>query len=186
MLNYTQVHQDHLQAIESVFAQKEKINRYIDLVVNSLKNGGKVLWCGNGGSAAEAQHMSAELMVRYKKNRRPLASIALTTDTSLSTAHSNDFEYETIFSRQVEALGKPGDVMISISTSGNSKNIVLAQEQAIKQNMICIALTGKKESKLSETADVCFQINSEITARIQEGHTLINHLMCEGLDLHFD
>lgn len=186
MIDFQAAHQDHNQAIASVFAQEKKINAFIELVVGSLKNGGKVLWCGNGGSAADAQHMAAELMVRYKKNRRPLASIALTTDTSLLTAHSNDFEYETVFSRQIEALGNPNDVLISLSTSGSSKNVILAQEQAIKQEMKCVALIGKKESVLSATADICFKVDSEMTARIQEGHTLISHLLCEGLDLYFD
>lgn len=186
MIDFKHVHEEHKKAINSVFEQEDKLNAFIKLVVTSLQNGGKILWCGNGGSAADAQHMAAELMVRYKKNRKPLASIALTTDTSLITAHANDFEYETVFSRQVEALGNKNDVLISMSTSGSSKNVVLAQEQAIKQGMQCVALIGKKASILAETADLFFQIDSEITARIQEGHTLISHLLCEGLDFYFD
>lgn len=185
-IDFAQVEVEHRQAIASVFAQSEKIDALISQVVNCLQKGGKVLWCGNGGSAADAQHMAAELMVRYVKNRQPLASIALTTDSSILTAHANDFEFETVFSRQVEALARPGDVLIAMSTSGNSKNIVLAQEQAKKQGVFCVAYTGKNPSELAKNADLAFTVDSDKTARIQEAHTLISHLLCEGLDLYFD
>jgi D-sedoheptulose 7-phosphate isomerase len=184
-MDYQQVKQAHQQAIDSVFAQQEKIDRLIEQVIASLNGGGKVLWCGNGGSAADAQHMAAELMVRYVKNRRPLASIALTTDSSILTAHSNDFEFETVFSRQVEALAKPGDVLMSLSTSGNSANVVKAQQQAKSMGVFCVALTGAADSLLSKDADLCFQIDANQTARIQEAHSLISHLLCEGLDLYY-
>lgn len=185
MIDFNQAREQHLQAIDSVFAQTDRINALIEQVVRSLQTGGKVLWCGNGGSAADAQHMAAELMVRYVKNRRPLASIALTTDSSILTAHSNDFEFESVFARQVEALAKPGDVLMSLSTSGNSRNVVLAQQQAKKMGVFCAALTGAQPSLLSAEADLAFQVNSNETARIQEAHSLISHLLCEGLDQVF-
>lgn len=185
-INFNQIKEEHFAAIESVIAQSDKIEASIYLLVTSLKTGGKVLWCGNGGSAADAQHMAAELMVRYVKNRKPLASIALTTDTSLITAHSNDFEYETLFERQVEALAKSGDVLIAISTSGNSQNVTLAAKQAKKMGVKVVVVTGNKTSQLTELADVCLFVQAEQTARIQEGHILIGHLLCEGLDEHFE
>ncbi|HEY9018387.1 SIS domain-containing protein [Thiomicrospira sp.] len=185
MIDFDQARAQHLQAIDSVFAQTDRINSLIEQVVRSLQTGGKVLWCGNGGSAADAQHMAAELMVRYVKNRRPLASIALTTDSSILTAHTNDFEFESVFARQVEALAKPGDVLMSLSTSGNSRNVVLAQQQAKKMGVFCAALTGAQPSLLSAEADLAFQVNSNETARVQEAHSLINHLLCEGLDQVF-
>lgn len=185
MINFQQVKQDHQQAVDSVFEQQDKVEQLITQVVKSLNSGGKVLWCGNGGSAADAQHMAAELMVRYVKNRRPLASIALTTDSSILTAHSNDFEFETVFSRQIEALAKPGDILMSLSTSGNSANVVQAQQQAKTMGLYCVALTGGASNLLSKDADLCFQINSSQTARIQEAHSLISHLLCEGLDLYY-
>ncbi|MBE0493790.1 MAG: SIS domain-containing protein [Thiomicrospira sp.] len=185
MIDFNQARQQHLQAIDSVFAQTDLINSLIEQVVRSLQTGGKVLWCGNGGSAADAQHMAAELMVRYVKNRRPLASIALTTDSSILTAHTNDFEFESVFARQVEALAKPGDVLMSLSTSGSSRNVVLAQQQAKKMGVFCAALTGAQPSVLAAEADLTFQVNSNETARVQEAHSLISHLLCEGLDQVF-
>lgn len=184
-MDFQKVAQEHNQAIASVFAQEEKLKEFIAQAIKTLDAGGKVLWCGNGGSAADAQHMAAELMVRYVKNRQPLASIALTTDTSILTAHSNDFDYKTVFSRQIEGLAKEGDLLISMSTSGTSENIVLAQEQAKKQGVFCVAYTGRGVSPLSQSADLSFEVDSDKTARIQEAHTLISHLLCEGLDSYF-
>ena len=186
MIDYQAVKQQHQQAVDSVFAQIEKLDELVKRVTACLKAGGKVLWCGNGGSAADAQHMAAELMVRYVKNRQPLASIALTTDTSILTAHSNDYAFETVFARQIEALARPGDVLISLSTSGNSANVVQAQAQAKAMNLFCVALTGAQTSALSQNADLCFQVDSSLTARIQEAHSVICHLLCEGLDQCFD
>lgn len=184
-IDFSHARQQHQQAIDSVFAQTDKINQLVEQVVRSLQTGGKVLWCGNGGSAADAQHMAAELMVRYVKNRRPLASIALTTDSSILTAHTNDFEFDSVFARQIEALAKPGDLLMSLSTSGNSQNVVLAQQQAKKMGVFCVALTGAQPSLLSAQADLTFQVNSDETARIQEAHSVISHLLCEGLDQMF-
>jgi D-sedoheptulose 7-phosphate isomerase len=185
MVDFKSVEILHTKAIQSVFSQTELLKEVTQLLANSLANNGKILWCGNGGSAADAQHMAAELMVRYRKNRAPLASIALTTDTSILTAHSNDFEFETVFSRQVEALGKPNDVLMAISTSGTSANIIKAVEQAKSMNILTIALTGCKNSEIAKLTDRCFYVDALETARIQEGHTLISHLLCEGLDEYF-
>ncbi|BBN60294.1 D-sedoheptulose-7-phosphate isomerase [Hydrogenovibrio marinus] len=184
-MNIEAAYQEHQKAIESVLKSGDLLQEVVQKMIAALESGAKVLWMGNGGSAAEAQHMAAELMVRYVINRQPLASIALTTDSSLLTAHSNDFEFETIFSRQVEALAQPGDVVIGMSTSGTSANVLKAMEVAQEKGCLTIALIGSKVSPLSETADYCFPIHSQQTARIQEAHTFLNHLICEGLDAHF-
>lgn len=185
MVDFKSAEIAHSKAIDSVFQQSDLIVEVTQLIVNSLNSGGKVLWCGNGGSAADAQHMAAELMVRFRKNRVPLASIALTTDTSILTAHTNDFEFETVFSRQVEALGKPEDVLIAISTSGTSPNVIKAVEQAKAMGIAVVALTGNKDTEITKLADHYFYIDAIETARVQEGHTLISHLICEGLDEAF-
>lgn len=176
---------EHQNAIESVIESSQMLAQVVAKMIASLENGGKVLWMGNGGSAADAQHMAAELMVRYVKNRRPLASIALTTDSSILTAHSNDFEFETLFSRQVEGLAKSGDIVIGLSTSGTSSNVVNGMKKAQELGCVTVAMTGRKASPLSAIANFCFQVNSEQTARIQEAHSFISHLLCEGLDEHF-
>lgn len=170
------------KAFRSVVEQQELVNDVVLEIVKSVNAGGKVIWLGNGGSAADAQHMAAELMVRYVKNRQPIASLALTTDSSILTAHSNDFDFETVFARQVEGIAKAGDVVIAMSTSGNSQNIVKAVEQAKIQECVCVALTGQKVSALKEKADYCLQVGSLETARVQEAHSFFNHLVCEGLD----
>ena len=154
-----------------------------EILINAIKNGKKVLWCGNGGSAADSQHMSTELMggLRYH-DRPPIPSIALTTDSSFLTAWSNDTDFNTIFSRQIEAIGGSGDVLIAISTSGNSSNIVEAVNMAEKMNMRIIILTGKNGGKLSGRKDIVINIPSDDTQRIQEGHLLTEHILCEMLE----
>ena len=169
-------------AFQSVVAQQDLVNDVVAEIVKSVDAGGKVIWFGNGGSAADAQHMAAELMVRYVKNRQPIASIALTTDSSILTAHSNDYEFESVFSRQIEGIAKAGDVVIAMSTSGQSVNIVNAVNQAKKMNCVCVSLTGQAESQLAEIAHYSMRVNSTETARIQEAHSFFNHLLCEGLD----
>ncbi len=129
--------------------------------------------------------MAAELMVRYVKDRIPLASIALTTDSSILTAHSNDYSFSTVFSRQIASLAKPGDIVMALSTSGNSLNVVKAVEAATVAGCYSVAMTRQDASLLSEKADICFQVASRETARIQEVHSFISHLICEGLDEHF-
>jgi len=170
------------QAIQSVVDAEQTVLDMTQTMIDCLEKGGKVLWCGNGGSASEAQHMAAELMVRYRINRKPLASISLTTDTSILTAHTNDYEFESVFSRQVEALARPDDMVIGMTTSGTSKNVVKALEQAKKMGCVTIVLVGKIATPITKQTDYSIQINSTDTARIQEAHTFINHLICEGLD----
>lgn len=148
------------------------------LLINTLKKGGKILLCGNGGSAADCQHIAAELVVRYEKKRRALAAIALTTDTSILTAHTNDFEFETVFSRQVEALASEKDCLVAISTSGRSKNILKAVEVAESKGMAVIGLTGGEGGELCRQATLSIRVPSTVTARIQEAHILIGHWWC--------
>ena len=145
--------------------------------------GNKVLWCGNGGSAADSQHMAAELMGRFRRERRGLASIALTTDTSILTAIGNDYGYERVFSRQVEALCVKGDVVVGISTSGNSKNVCAALETAQQLGAFTVALTGAGGGAIASIADITLRIGSEETARIQEGHILCGHMLCDWVEL---
>ncbi|GKT11871.1 MAG: D-sedoheptulose 7-phosphate isomerase [Thiomicrorhabdus sp.] len=172
----------HQRAIDSVFYQSRKILTVVENIIESIDGGGKVIWLGNGGSAADAQHMAAELMVRYVKDRAPIASIALTTDSSILTAHSNDYHFDTVFSRQVEGLAQANDVVIAMSTSGNSLNVVNAIKAAKQKGCFTVSMTGKEASLLSEVSDICFQINTLETARAQEAHGFLSHLICEGLD----
>ena len=157
----------------------EDIEKGAELMVNAVKNGKKILWCGNGGSAADAQHMAAELMGGLRSHDRPaIQSIALTTDTSFITAWSNDTDYESIFSRQIEGLGNAGDVLMAISTSGNSKNVIKAVEACRAKGISVIVLTGKTGGVLKELGDVTVSIPSDDTQRIQEGHLLAEHILC--------
>ena len=152
-------------------------------LIKTVKNGNKVLWCGNGGSAADSQHMSTELMGGLRDHDRPpIPSIALTTDSSFLTAWSNDTDFRSVFSRQIEAIGNSGDVLIAISTSGNSDNVVEAVNMAEKLNMKIIILTGKSGGKLNNRGDVVINIPSKDTQRIQEGHLLTEHILCEMLE----
>jgi D-sedoheptulose 7-phosphate isomerase len=148
-------------------------------IIRAFDRGNKVLICGNGGSAADSQHIAAEFVIRFKKNRSGLPAIALTTDTSILTAGGNDYGFKTVFSRQVQALGRKGDVFIGLSTSGTSENIVLAMRQAKSQGLTCIAFTGSRKSILGDLADILIQIPCEDTAKVQEGHIIIAHLICE-------
>lgn len=175
----------HQIAIDSVTKSSHLLEEVVAKMADTLSAGGKVFWMGNGGSAADAQHMAAELMVRYVKDRAPLASIALTTDTSILTAHSNDYAFESVFARQIEGLARPGDIVIGLSTSGNSENVVQGIEQANRQGCVSVAMTGEAASQLSEISEFCFQVASNETARIQEAHSFICHLLCEGLDERF-
>lgn len=173
---------EHQRAIDSAFNQSDKVLRVVEQIIAAVESGGKVLWLGNGGSAADAQHMAAELMVRYVKNRRPIPSISLTTDSSILTAHSNDYAFETVFSRQIEGLASAQDVVIALSTSGSSLNVVNAVKAAKEKGCFTVSMTGATNSPLSELSDVCFQVATHETARAQEAHGFISHLICEGLD----
>ena len=163
----------------------EAIARAAELMRDAVLSGKKVLLCGNGGSAADAQHIAAELVGRFVVERRPLAAIALTTDTSALTAIANDYGYEHVFSRQVEALGAEGDVLIAITTSGTSKNVVAAVNVARRLGMKVIGLTGAKGAAFVASCDGGVAVPSTVTARIQECHIAIGHLLCEVLDEAF-
>lgn len=150
--------------------------------LRALENGHKILICGNGGSAADSQHIAAEFVGRFHKERISLPAIALTVDTSILTAVGNDYSYDLVFKRQVEGLGNKGDVLIGISTSGNSQNVIAALEEAKKKGLYTVAFTGMKDSKCSELADVTLQVPSTVTARIQECHILAAHIICNYVD----
>jgi len=153
--------------------------------VGALTSGNKILACGNGGSAADAQHFAAELVGRFERERPGLAAIALTTDSSIVTAIGNDYGYNIVFARQVEALGQPGDILLAISTSGNSANVIAAIEAARQREMTVIALTGKGGGRIGDMLDefdIHLCVPSDRTARIQEVHLLTLHCLCDGID----
>lgn len=156
-----------------------------DKITNVLKNNGKILICGNGGSAADAQHFAAELTGRYKTERIALGAIALTTDTSALTAIANDYGYDVVFQRQVEALGNKNDLLIGISTSGNSKNVINAFEEAKKIGMQTIGFSGRNGGLMSEKCDLNLLVKVDDTARIQEMHIIIIHIICQIIDNNF-
>lgn len=149
-----------------------------ELITKAYQNGGKTLLAGNGGSAADAQHIAAELVGRYYFNRPSIPSIALTTDTSIITAVSNDYGYDELFARQVQGYGQAGDVFIGISTSGNSANILKALEACKQKQIKTIVFTGKTGGKMGAVADICIKVPSTDTPRIQESHILIGHILC--------
>ena len=148
-------------------------------VVKTLKKGGKILFCGNGGSAADSQHLAAEFVGRFKKERKAISALSLTTNTSILTAISNDYNFKNVFSRQVQALGKKGDLLIGISTSGNAENVILAVKAAKKIGIKTVGLSGKRGGKLAKISDISFVVPSNDTARIQEAHILIGHILAE-------
>lgn len=157
----------------------------VQAILASVTSGGKVLACGNGGSAADAQHFAAEFVGRYERERPELAAIALTTDSSLLTAISNDYDFSVIFSKQVRAFGSAGDVLLAISTSGNSANVLAAIEAAHERDMTVVALTGHGGGKIGQAlreTDVNICVPHERTARIQEVHLLVIHCICDGVD----
>lgn len=163
----------------------EPIAQAAEIMVKALLANGKILACGNGGSAADAQHFSAELLNRFERERPGLAGIALTTDTSTLTSIANDYDYEQVFSKQVSALGQPGDVLFAISTSGNSKNVMRALAAAHEREMRVVALTGRgggEIGKLLAAEDVHICVPHSQTARIQEVHLLVLHCLCDGID----
>lgn len=170
-----------LQAISTKIKGTSQISNLVqaaDLAVKVIMGGGTVYWCGNGGSAADSQHLAAELVGRFAKNRAPLSSIALTTDTSVLTALANDYGYESTFSRQLEALGKPGDLIFGISTSGNSKNVIEAFLKAKQIGISTISLTGISKCDLDELSDISLKAQSTITAHIQESHITWGQAIC--------
>ena len=162
----------------------ESIEKAAQLLIESIKDGGKILWCGNGGSAADAQHLATELMGGMSDHdRMPIPSIALTTDSSFITAWSNDTDFDSIFSRQVQGLGEEGDVLVGISTSGNSENIINALKQAKFKKLKTIAFSGKTGGNLDGIADVTIKVPSDNTQRIQESHIMIGQILCSLIEL---
>lgn len=171
---------EHIETLkETHIATAKNIEKASNIISKSLSSGGTIFWCGNGGSAADSQHLAAEFVGRFKKDRKPLRSIALTTDSSVITCVSNDYSYEEIFSRQLKALGRKGDILVAISTSGQSKNIKKVLIQARKIGIKTIGLFGKKGGQCKDYVDISLIVPSNITARIQESHILIEHLLCE-------
>lgn len=168
-----------LQELQSAAPEVVKI---ANVCIEALQNGHKVIWCGNGGSAAQSQHLAAELVGRYKINRPAMNSISLTVDTSNLTAIGNDYGYDVIFSRQLEGVGQKGDVLIGLSTSGNSKNVLLAFEQAKKMGITTVALIGQKDGAMKLLADYCIQVPAMTSAHIQEMHITVGHLICDLIE----
>lgn len=176
----------HLEVFGEVLSEHvESIERCASLIVETLEAGKKILLCGNGGSAADAQHIAAEFVGRYETERRAFPAIALTTDTSALTALANDYDFEKIFARQVEALADSGDCLIAISTSGNSPNVIAAVMTARQKGTRIIGMTGANGKKLAALSDACLLVPSERTARIQEVHITAAHIWCEIVDDHF-
>ena len=176
--------QSHLdrskKTLEAVQAESvPSILEVADVIANAFKNGNKLLICGNGGSAADSQHIAAEFIGRFQKERRSLPALALTTDTSILTALANDYSFDRVFARQIEGLAKSGDVLFGISTSGQSQNVIEAIYQAKKQEVYVITLTGKDGGKMAPLSDLALIVPSEMTARVQETHLCIAHTICE-------
>ena len=174
---------EHLQVFQNIFNEElANIEQCAELIYQTLSNGKKILFCGNGGSAADAQHLAAEFVGRYETERRAFPAIALTTDTSGLTAIANDYGFERVFTRQIEALANAGDLLIAISTSGNSPNIISAVMTAREKGCQTIGMTGKQGKKLASLCDATILVPSERTARIQEAHITIGHIWCEIID----
>jgi D-sedoheptulose 7-phosphate isomerase len=174
--------QEHIDCFKRIAGLKPMVCDMGDRLARTLKNGNKILICGNGGSASDSQHFAAEIVGRFYKDRKALPAIALTTDTSIITAVANDYGYEDVFSRQTEALGTPGDMLVGLSTSGNSENIIQAFQSAKNQQMTAIALTGGDGGRLAGLADFCINVPCEQTPRIQEAHAFILHFWAEQIE----
>lgn len=172
----------HLQSAQDVFSLTPKLTQVASILIESLQNGGKILICGNGGSAADAQHFAAELTGRYKRERRGLAGIALSVDTSALTAIGNDYGFNQVFSRQVEALAQKGDVLFAISTSGNSQNVLQAAKQASRMGCRIVGLSGRDGGELNSLCDINLVIPNNDTPRIQEMHILLIHILCDIIE----
>jgi D-sedoheptulose 7-phosphate isomerase len=160
------------------------VNAAAEACVKAVRTGGKVLFCGNGGSAADAQHLAGEFVSRFYYDRAALGAVALTTDTSVLTAIGNDYGYEKVFERQVLGLGRPGDVLVGISTSGRSKNVLLAMEAARNIGMVTVGMTGNQRERIESLSDICIRIPSSDTPKIQEGHIVCGHALCAIVEVH--
>lgn len=175
--------QQHREVLDAtVLACEEPLRRLVQVAVDALRDGGKILFFGNGGSAADAQHLAAELAVRFIEDRPALAGLALTTDSSVLTACGNDFGFDLIFARQIEAIGRRGDVAIGLTTSGNSPNIICGLERARSMGITAAAFAGCGGGRLAGVADPLLIVPARDTARIQEMHILLGHIFCAGLE----
>jgi D-sedoheptulose 7-phosphate isomerase len=181
--SYLQTLARHRAAFATVEQYQAQALQWLARVQQALSAGGKVVWMGNGGSAADAQHLAAEFMVRYRQERAPLASIALTTDTSILTAHANDYDFSTVFERQVQGIVRPQDVVVGLTTSGNSRNVNLGLQAANALGAYTVALTGRDGGQVKAIAQLPIVVQSDETARIQEVHMFLGHWLCEALDL---
>lgn len=182
MLNILESIQEHQEIIQELPKFIPLIEQMANKMSRSIAQGGTIFWLGNGGSAADAQHLAAELVGRFKRERQAIASMSLSTDTSILTCLSNDYDYSVIFARQLEAYCRPGDVVVGLSTSGKSVNLIKAMEVAKQKGAYCIALLGKDGGDLLEKVDCALVVPSFSTARIQEAHTLIGHMLCEWIE----
>ena len=175
---------EHADVVKKTFTHSalEVLDRIARETLKAFKNGHKVFLCGNGGSAADSQHIAAEFVARFKRERKSLPAIALTTDTSILTAVANDYDYESVFARQIEGLGQKGDILFAISTSGNSKNILRAVRQAKSQELVTVGFTGSDGGQLKSTVDFCFHAQSSKTPHIQEIHITVFHAISEVVE----
>jgi D-sedoheptulose 7-phosphate isomerase len=174
---------EHVSVIQAMSAQQSMFERIALEMSRAILGGNKILWCGNGGSAADSQHLAAELVGRFRRERRGVPSIALTTDTSILTSIGNDYGFERIFQRQVEALCLKGDLVVGISTSGNSKNVCAALETAREFGAFTVAFTGESGGALATIVDSVLRVPSKETARIQEAHIFFGHVLCDWVEL---
>lgn len=175
---------NHLTAIIALKSQISLIRAIGNAMVGCLRQGGCIFWLGNGGSAADCQHLAAELVGRFERERRGFASVALTTDSSVLTSVGNDYGFDHVFARQVETLCRPGDLLMGISTSGNSPNVLRALEVARAKGIDTVGLSGHDGGKLKEVADICLVVSADNTARVQEAHILIGHILCDLVERH--
>lgn len=176
--------QAHQTVADQTFSTlTEPFTAILDACIACIQRGGKIMFIGNGGSASDAQHLATELAIRYKKDRAPIAALALTTDTSALTAGGNDMGFDQIFARQLCAVGKPEDVVIGLSTSGNSANVIEAFKAARTLGVQTIAFTGQSGGKMTQHSDFMLKVPSTTTARIQEMHITLGHMLCGGLEL---
>lgn len=182
MIDIASVMQEHQQMIAALPVLIPDIEAAAERLDRILAGGGKLLWMGNGGSAADSQHLAAELIGRFRRERNPMRAMALTTDTSILTALGNDYGFATIFQRQIEALAQPRDGVIGLSSSGNSPNILQGVAAARRIGAFTLALTGADGGALAQVADLCLKIPATTTARIQEGHILVGHILCDWLE----
>lgn len=173
---------DHLALFNCLAEIRQDVEVAAETIIATLDLGKKLMLCGNGGSAADSQHIAAELTGRFVTERQPLAAMALTTDTSALTCIANDYEFNEVFARQLTGLGRPGDCLLAISTSGNSENVIRAVEAARRMNISTIGLTGRGGGRLREVCDACVVIPSTNTARIQEAHIFVGHVLCSLIE----